>query len=41
MDFEKQIMTFLIKSLRLNREKVQKRHNKKVELFKMFIQNHF
>jgi hypothetical protein len=37
MDFEKQVMTFLIESSKLDRKKAQKRHNKKIKLFKMFI----
>jgi hypothetical protein len=41
MDFEKQVMTFLTESSKLDREEAQKRHNEKMELFKMFIQNHF
>jgi hypothetical protein len=41
MDFKKQIMTFFTESSKLNRKKAQKRHNEKMELFKIFIQNHF
>jgi hypothetical protein len=37
MNFEKQMMTFLIESSKLNREKAQKKHNEKIKLFKMFI----
>jgi hypothetical protein len=39
MDFEKQVMTFLIKSSKLKNEQVQKRHDEKMEFFCMFLQN--
>jgi hypothetical protein len=39
MDFEKQVMTFLTKSSKLENEQAQKRYNEKMELFCMFFQN--
>jgi hypothetical protein len=37
MDFKKQVMTFFIKSSKLNRKEAQKKYNEKMELFKIFI----
>jgi hypothetical protein len=39
MDFEKQVMTFLTESSKLENEQAQKRHDEKMELFRMFLQN--